>query len=165
MLALARNGVVLRRIQDSGWVVLNGNDRVSPPTAGWTGHSGGDEFSIHAIQPFEVPDGKVRVGEPSYAIVDGVAQEHYEIDDYIPPEPAVPASITPAQAKAELFERGLLETAEQIVAEHPYPVVRIYWNNALSWDCNNAYVTAIAHELGIDEQLDELFIAASQRNF
>lgn len=164
MLALAKNGVFLRLIQGNS-VKLNGLDRVSPPVAGWTGQSGGDEFSIHEIKPFVIPEGKVVVGEPSYAIVDGVAQEHYEIDDYVPPEPAVPASITPAQAKAELFERGLLETAEQIVAEHPYPVVRIYWNNALSWDRNNAYVTAIAHELGIDEQLDELFIAASQRNF
>lgn len=164
MLALARNGSFVRIITGNT-VALSDGDHVSPLVAGWVGRSNGDEFSIHEVKWFSVPEGKVRVGDPSYSLVDGVMLEHYDIEDYIDPPPPVPQSVPPASAKAELYERGLLDAAETIVAEHPYPVVRIYWNNALSWGRNNAYVTAIAHELGIDEQLDELFIAARQRNF
>lgn len=86
-------------------------------------------------------------------------------DRSTPVIPSVPQSITPAQAKAELYERGLLDDAEALVAEHPYALVRIYWHSALQFERDNAYIAALAYELGIDEQLDDLFRAAGARTF
>ena len=160
--ALVKNGSFLRLITDSGWVELNGNDRVSPPIVGWTGESDGDQFAIMAFQPFVVPEGKWRTGEPSYAIEDGKVIETCSVEDFITP---APQSITPAQAKAQLYEMGLLDDAEALVASHPYALVRIYWNSALQFDRDNAYIAALAYELGIDDQLDDLFRTASQRTF
>src|SRR5690606_32873369 len=51
----------------------------------------GDEeklaYGIDLAEPFAVPEGKVRVGEPSYAEVDGVVTETYEVEDAPPPPP------------------------------------------------------------------------------
>lgn len=165
MFALVKNGKFFRRIPESGKVELNKGDHVSPPVVGWNGKSGDDTFVIMVIQPFVTPEGKYRIGDPSYSVDDGKVIETYDVED-IPPEPEyVPDSITPAQAKAELFERGLLSTAETAVAEHPYELVRIYWHSALQWDRNNAYVIAYAYELGLQDQLDDFFISASKREF
>ncbi len=165
MFALVKNGKFFRRIPESGKVELNKGDHVSPPIVGWSGKSGDDTFIVMIIQPFVTPEGKYRVGDPSYSIDGLTVIETYEVED-IPPEPEyVPDSITPAQAKTELFERGLLATAEAAIAAHPYELVRIYWHSASQWDRNNAYVIAYAYELGLQDQLDDFFIAASKREF
>ena len=162
MLALIKNNAFARLIPETGWVELTGNDRVSPPTVGWHGTSGEDTYAILAYQPVAVPEGKQRVGEPSYDITSGECIETYSVDDYAQP---IPQSITPAQAKATLYDAGLLDAAEALVAEHPYPLVRIYWQSALQFERDNAYIAALAYELGIDEQLDDLFRAAGARVF
>ena len=106
-------------------------------------------IGVYPIVDDAIPEGKVATGST--------------LEDA--PPPAVPQSITPAQAKAQLYEMGLLDDAEALVASHPYALVRIYWNSALQFDRDNAYIAALAYELGIDDQLDDLFRAASQRTF
>lgn len=119
-------------------------------------------WGIYPVQDDPIPDGKVATG--STLTWDGASvRREWTLQD-APPPPA-PQSITPAQAKAQLYEMGLLDDAEALVASHPYALVRIYWNSALQFDRDNAYIAALAFELGIDDQLDDLFRAASQRTF
>jgi hypothetical protein len=80
------------------------------------------------------------------------------------PPPAVPTQITRARAKVALHEAGLLAAVEAAIAAHSYPVLRLWWDNALTFERNNAYLNALADELGLSaEAIDALFIAASTR--
>lgn len=119
-------------------------------------------WGIYAVEDDPIPDGKVATG--STLTWDGrTVKREWTLQDT--PPPPVPQSITPAQAKAQLYELGLLEDAEALVASHPYALVRLYWNSALQFDRDNAYIAALAYELGVDEQLDDLFRAAGARVF
>ncbi len=76
----------------------------------------------------------------------------------------VPASVSPAQAKIALYEAGLLDQVEALVADYPYRPVSIWWTSALSFEREHPYLNALGLELGLtDEQIDALFIAASKR--
>jgi len=119
-------------------------------------------IGVHPIVDDDIPEGKVATGS-TLEDDNGVIRRRWTLEDA--PPPPVPQSITPAQAKATLYDAGLLDAAESLVAEHPYPLVRIYWQSALQFDRDNAYIAAIAYELGVDEQLDDLFRAAGARVF
>lgn len=83
----------------------------------------------------------------------------------IRPAPVVvPASVTRAQVMIVLYEEGLLEKVEALVSSHPYYPVRLWWENALNFERDNAYLAGIAADLGLsEEQVDALFITASTR--
>ena len=119
-------------------------------------------IGVYPIVDDAIPEDKVATGS-SLENDGGVIRRRWTLEDA--PPPPVPQSITPAQAKAELYERGLLVTAENLVAQHPYPLVRIYWQSALQFERDNAYIAALAYELGVDGNLDELFRAAGERVF
>lgn len=75
----------------------------------------------------------------------------------------VPKSVTRAQALLALYNFDLLTQLESMIAEHPYPPVKIWFNNANEWYRDNVYVQALGPELGLTEQqIDDLFIQASQ---
>jgi hypothetical protein len=77
---------------------------------------------------------------------------------------AIPVSVTPAQAKIALYEAGLLDQVETLVADYPYRPVSIWWTSALAFERGHAYLQAIGYELGLtDEEIDALFIAASKK--
>ena len=74
----------------------------------------------------------------------------------VPPQPPpVDMSVSAAQAKTALFNAkqpdgtALLDKVEQIVANHPYKPVRIFYQNANFWLRGNPYVRAIAIETGL----------------
>lgn len=119
-------------------------------------------IGVYPIVDDAVPDGKVATGS-TLESDNGTIRRHWALEDA--PPPPVPGSISPAQAKATLYDVGLLDAAESLVADHPYPLVRIYWQSALQFDRDNAYIAAIAYELGVDGQLDDLFRAAGARVF
>lgn len=119
-------------------------------------------IGVYPIVDDVIPEGKIATGS-ALENENGVIRRRWVLEDA--PPPAVPQSITPAQAKAQLYEMGLLEDAEALVASHPYALVRLYWNSALQFDRDNAYIAALAYELGVDEQLDDLFRAAGARVF
>lgn len=124
-----------------------------------------DERAARDIFPIvddDIPNGKVATGS-TLENDNGTIRRRWTLEDA--PPPPVPQSITPAQAKATLYDAGLLDAAEALVAEHPYPLVRIYWNSALQFDRDNAYIAAIAYELSLDENLDDLFRVAGARTF
>lgn len=77
-----------------------------------------------------------------------------------------PAPVTRAQAKIQLLRAGhldqvrtLLETSEAENAAE----MRLWFEEALTWEYDNPYVIAVAGELGLsDEQRADLFRAAAQ---
>lgn len=79
-----------------------------------------------------------------------------------PPAPPV-TRVSPAQATTALYKRGLLDRVEAIVANHPYPPVRLFYQRATFWEIDNPYVQAIALELDLDElQMQLLFNEAAK---
>lgn len=78
--------------------------------------------------------------------------------------PVVPDTVTPAQAKIALYEAGLLNEVEALVADHPYRPVSIWWTSALAFERGHAYLNALGLELGLtDAEIDALFIAAAKK--
>lgn len=72
--------------------------------------------------------------------------------------------VTMAQGKLALLEAGLLEKAEQIIANHPEKALRIWYTDSNEWHRNNQYLKMLATELGLkDKALDALFVAASKK--
>lgn len=81
---------------------------------------------------------------------------------FVDPPPKAPPFVTRSQALMALHNAGLLEQVETLIAGHEYLPVRLWFNNALRFERNHAYLQAIAIELELTEQqVDDLFIAAS----
>lgn len=69
------------------------------------------EVGLARAVPFEAPEGKVAVGEPTYTEVEGQVIETYDIEDAPPPPPAP----TPAE---KLAAAGLtVEELRELLAE------------------------------------------------
>ena len=70
--------------------------------------------------------------------------------------------VTAAQAKVALFRRGLYAQVEAAVAAMPFDV-QLWFKEAREWERSNPYVMGFAVELDFtDEQVDELFVYASE---
>ncbi len=77
-------------------------------------------------------------------------------------ENGVPLSVTRLQAKAALLGAGLLAQIEAFVASAD-DMTQLAWREASTFDRRSLLVIGLANEFGLsDEQLDALFIAASQ---
>jgi hypothetical protein len=73
----------------------------------------------------------------------------------------IPTSCGPAQAKIVLWEMGLLDQVEAMVAAHPYRPVSLWYEAATVWELSHPYVTALGYELGLSgEQMLALFALA-----
>ena len=78
-----------------------------------------------------------------------------------PIEIQIPRSITPLQAKLQLFKLGLLDEVDTMVALDKK--VQLYWEYALTIERSNDILLSMAAQLGLtEEQLDEMFIEASK---
>lgn len=77
--------------------------------------------------------------------------------------PAVPLMVSKAQAQMALFNAGLLDQLELVIAGHPYRPVRIWYESANMWERKNPYINLLGPELNLtDEQIDDLFIEAAK---
>ena len=75
----------------------------------------------------------------------------------------VPHSVTPAAAKMALFQAGIWSHVEEVIRDHPYAPVRIYFESAIEWRRDDPYIEMFGPEFGLtDEQIDDLFRQASQ---
>lgn len=78
----------------------------------------------------------------------------------------VPSKVTMRQARLALLQAGLLDDTETLIASLEGPegqAARIEWGYSSEVFRNNPFVVALGSQLGLDdEQLDALFIAASQ---
>lgn len=82
---------------------------------------------------------------------------------FVSPPTARVTRVTAAQARMALYNAGLLDQVEQVVANHPYRPVRIYFDSATTWDRDHPYIQMLAPELGLtDADIDALFTAAAQ---
>lgn len=78
-------------------------------------------------------------------------------------EDAVPAFVKRHQAKIIMVRTGLYDTARDWVAASEDEELKIYFNEAENFARTNPFVEAFATTFSMtEEQLDELFIAASQ---
>ncbi len=70
--------------------------------------------------------------------------------------------VTRYQAKAALMQAGLLETVEQGIAETDDPLITLAWEEA-AMDSMSPLIAEMQSVIGLtDEQVDDLFLAASQ---
>jgi hypothetical protein len=123
-----------------------------------------DHPTLSGPQPFTAALSDPGWGHSEEIFQRAVAGEFGPIAAYVAPAPAVPESVTPAQAKIVLFEAGLLDDVEQMIKSHQYRPVRIWWENAVQFDRGNPYLEAMGLEIGLtDEQMDAMFIAAAQK--
>lgn len=75
--------------------------------------------------------------------------------------PAIPSSVSPAQARLALLAAGKLAQVESIVA-NAAAATQIAWNNASVIERASPTVAALSAALGLDStQLDALFTAAA----
>lgn len=86
--------------------------------------------------------------------------------DAIVPAPPVEISIRAWQAKAILQAKGILETAEQMLASMPDGMQKIAllsaWENNADFPRNSATIQALAAQIGLtDEQVDAMFAAGA----
>jgi len=81
------------------------------------------------------------------------------------PEP-IPSVVTMRQARLALLGAGLLGSVADAIAALPSPqkeAATIEWEYSQEVHRNRAFVTTLAAALGLtDEQMDELFLAASK---
>lgn len=78
--------------------------------------------------------------------------------------PSVPQEVTRFQARAALYQAGLLDEVEaMIVAPSTDRMLQLAWQDALTFKRDSAFVAGMAASLGLsDPQLDALFIAAAE---
>ena len=73
----------------------------------------------------------------------------------------VPQTITPLQAKLQLYKLGLLDEVEALVTGDR--TAQLYWEYALVIERDNEILLLMAEQLGFtSEQLDNMFINASK---
>lgn len=78
-----------------------------------------------------------------------------------PAVPAIPSSVSPAQARLALLGAGKLAQVEAIVASADQ-ATQIAWNNASVIERNSPTVAALSAALGLTgAQLDDLFTTAA----
>jgi hypothetical protein len=75
----------------------------------------------------------------------------------------VPFAVTSAQAKIQLKRAGFLKAAREAVDALDDEEIQIWFNEARTWQRNNAHVNEIAAALGISsDETDELFREAAK---
>jgi hypothetical protein len=92
------------------------------------------------------------------------------IAEYVPPpppEPVIPQQVTRAQGKVVLIQMGLWQSVLDFVAAIPDPtqkaIAEVALNDTQYWQRSSPFLNEAATALGItQEQMDDLFIAASQ---
>ncbi len=84
------------------------------------------------------------------------------IEPYEAPPPPPVTTVTPRQARLALNAAGLLAAAEALIAAADQPT-KITWEYATVFERNNPLIVALGAQLNLtEEQIDNLFVAASQ---
>lgn len=74
----------------------------------------------------------------------------------------VPSTITPRQCRLVLFAQGLLPTVEDMITQQGEQA-RITWEYAVEFNRNDPLLNSLGAALNLtEEQIDQMFIAASQ---
>lgn len=117
------------------------------------------------------------VDEPHMVSIDGMHIEligqHCDLTGEVPVftpvpvVPVVPVSVSMRQAKRALLAAGLLDLADQAIAgiadDTERRAAQIDWTSATDVRRDWPLVASIAQALGLtDQQIDQLFVAASQ---
>jgi hypothetical protein len=126
----------------------------------------------------EVPDGTTAIPPFHTFQAPPVQENHYAVmrngwilvfgekpSPPLPPPPRkyVPEKVTRFQAKAVLYNMGLLTTAQSLVDSSENPLVKLVWQEALHFERNSPTLNLLAQDLGLsEEQIDDLFIEAEQ---
>ena len=78
-------------------------------------------------------------------------------------QPIIPQTVTRFQARAALYQAGLLDQVETLMNDPETPTLaRLAWQDAQSFERQSPTIAAMATALGLtDAQLDDLFIAAA----
>ena len=104
-----------------------------------------------------------------FGSADLVQMTEEEVADHLAPkepEVVVPSKVTMRQARLALLQAGLLDDTEALIASLEGPegqAARIEWDYSSEVWRNKPFVITLGAQLGLDdEQLDALFIAASQ---
>lgn len=99
---------------------------------------------------------------------DMTAMTPEEVDAHLNPTPVVvvPERVTMRQARLALLQAGLLDDTEALIASLEGPegqAARIEWDYSSEVHRHKPFVQSLGTQLGFtDEQLDQLFITASQ---
>lgn len=121
------------------------------------------EFRNLPARPVDIPHKQVRwfpVTREYGEIFEGVANDAYVIRTFRPS--AVPASITPLQARLALLAAGKLDAANAVVGGAD-EATKIAWEFAERINRNDPAVIRLAAAIGIDDEgLDTLFIEAAK---
>lgn len=113
---------------------------------------------IGAFCGVEPPPGAVEV---DHAPED--ARQVWQFPDWSPAPVTVPQEVTRFQARAALYQAGLLDEVELLIAATETDrMLVLAWQDALTFKRHSSFVQAMSQQLGLSEsQLDELFISAS----
>lgn len=105
----------------------------------------------------------------TFGSADLVQMTEEEVADHLAPkepEVVVPSKVTMRQARLALLQAGLLDDVEALIASLEGPegqAARIEWDYSSEVFRNKTFVISLGTQLGLDdEQLDALFITASQ---
>lgn len=93
-------------------VDLPDGSQLSPVTLGWTD----GKYAVWAVEPFEAPESKERVGPVSYEFWDDVVREVYDVQDAPPPpRRMVPKWLIVARLTDQQLEQaiGLMTVRQQ----------------------------------------------------
>jgi hypothetical protein len=159
---LVQDGVVVlgpRSLPEDYAGIINFNLYPTPEDYGWLPVVVGD---IPACDP------TTEKVTSSLTVVDGQVHQTFSKSgmtraerDVIDP---VPMHVSAAQAIIVINEYGLLDALDAAIAALPR-YVQIWYNRANNWDRGNAYVQAMAIELGLtDDQIDDMFRLAAKRS-
>lgn len=115
--------------------------------------------AIIADEGFELP-GFTLVANETADIGSNYDPETGEFTAAVVAQP-VPAVVSRLQAKAALFQAGLLSQVEAAISEAD-PIVQMAWADAIEFRRQSPVILAMAGELNLSEaQVDDLFRAAS----
>lgn len=136
-------------------VNLPDGTQVSPVTLGWSSGN----YSVLEVIPFEVPEGKQAIGEPSYEIEDNKVLETYEVEDL---PTYIPDRVTSRQFKLALLAAGLIDQVEAWV-EQQTRAVQIAFEYSGTFVRTEPMMQAGFASLGFTEQqINDFFIMAEQ---
>ncbi len=87
----------------------------------------------------------------------------YNGTEWSAPVASIPQEVTRFQAKAIMLQQNILDSVEQAINGSNDPLLKLVWNEALTFERQSPALVAVAKVLGLTEkQLNNMFTAASQ---
>lgn len=121
---------------------LPDGNQLSPVTLGWAKNG----YSIVAVTEFDVPEGKVTKGPPSYALVDGEVVETYTVEDFRP-------MVRKSTVQARLIAAGKMDDAYAALTTNADHFARWFAPDQPRVYCDDADSVAFLVALGLDPEV------------